>query len=178
MSYESVKRWRDNNKVKMVESFGGSCGICGYDKCIGALEFHHLDPTQKDFAPSKRINSWTQTVQELRKCVLLCANCHREVHMGITTIPCDIRRFDESYAEREYKKDELDCCPICGKIKSKHLKSCSRSCAGKMKGKVNWDEIDVPKLLTENNSLRKAAESLGISDSALRKRIRKMNIVV
>ena len=44
---ESTQRRRDNVKIKAVEYKGGKCSICGYDKCIGALEFHHLDPDEK-----------------------------------------------------------------------------------------------------------------------------------
>lgn len=63
------------------------CTVCGYDKCRNALELHHLDPSQKDFAIS---SAWTLSVErmkkEIAKCVVLCANCHREVHAGVTEI--------------------------------------------------------------------------------------------
>lgn len=52
---------------------------CGYSKCIEALEFHHLDPTEKEFEISDR-RSWEALTAELDKCILLCANCHREYH--------------------------------------------------------------------------------------------------
>lgn len=73
-------------KIKCLEYLGGaSCQKCDYDKCIGALEFHHIDPSQKDFQLSKYKNtSWEKTQdivkQELDKCIVLCANCHREAH--------------------------------------------------------------------------------------------------
>lgn len=60
---------------------GGSCVKCGYNKCIAALEFHHRDPTQKEFQISKRWSMTDEAVKkEIDKCDLLCANCHREVH--------------------------------------------------------------------------------------------------
>lgn len=62
---------------------GGKCAICGYNRCLLALEFHHLDPLEKDFSISSRMTSWKAIVKELDKCVLLCANCHREVHDGL-----------------------------------------------------------------------------------------------
>lgn len=46
---ESVINWRKRTKIALVEYKGGKCCICGYNKCIEALEFHHLDPSQKDF---------------------------------------------------------------------------------------------------------------------------------
>jgi len=63
--------------------------ICGYDRCSGALDFHHIDPKEKEFGLSvKRLTrSWEKMKKELDKCVLICANCHREVHAGITQLP-------------------------------------------------------------------------------------------
>lgn len=61
---------------------GGKCERCGYDRCIDALEFHHIDPVQKDFTISAKgyTRSWNKVKAELDKCIMLCANCHRELH--------------------------------------------------------------------------------------------------
>lgn len=69
-----------------VDYKGGKCENCGYDKYIGALQFHHIDPTKKDFALSrtKTVIFDDKTKKELDKCILLCANCHSEVHGDIT----------------------------------------------------------------------------------------------
>lgn len=69
-------------KKKVVEMKGGKCERCGYDKCIDALEFHHLDPTTKDFklANTGSAPSFEKYLEETNKCILLCANCHREEH--------------------------------------------------------------------------------------------------
>lgn len=69
-------------KKQAVDYKGGRCESCGYDKCIAALEFHHVDPTQKDFTISRHKNkSLNQEMKfELDKCILLCANCHAEEH--------------------------------------------------------------------------------------------------
>ena len=69
-------------KQKCVEYKGGRCVECGYNKCLGALEFHHLDPTQKDFAIGDfKLKFFSDTIKkELDKCDLLCSNCHREKH--------------------------------------------------------------------------------------------------
>lgn len=69
-------------KEQAVAYLGGSCKICGYDKCVSALDFHHRDPRQKDFVISGKM-SWAVIEPELDKCVLLCATCHREVHAGL-----------------------------------------------------------------------------------------------
>lgn len=70
-------------KKLLVEYKGGSCSICGYDKCLSALDFHHLDPSKKDFhISSKKAYSLKKLKPELDKCILVCANCHREIHAG------------------------------------------------------------------------------------------------
>jgi hypothetical protein len=69
-------------KTKCVEYKGGKCEKCGYSRCISALEFHHKDPSQKEFGISSKgiIRDWESTRKELDKCDILCANCHRESH--------------------------------------------------------------------------------------------------
>jgi len=80
-SEQTLKRQR-LFKTQCVEYKGGKCIDCGYNKYIGALEFHHLDPSKKDFtiAKSKLCKFDFVIQQELDKCVLLCSNCHRERH--------------------------------------------------------------------------------------------------
>ena len=68
-------------KQKAIEYLGGKCSICGYNKCSRALEFHHINPDEKDNTISNLYNySWEKIKKELDKCILLCANCHRELH--------------------------------------------------------------------------------------------------
>ncbi len=81
-----VISWRQRTKLRAIQYKGGGCQICGYNKSIRALTFHHLDPGQKDFGISSKIRSWDTLKVELDKCVLLCANCHAEVHDGITIL--------------------------------------------------------------------------------------------
>lgn len=76
---------RDKFKKQCIDYKGGCCSICGYDKYLGALEFHHIDPSQKDFVINKSTYRKFDSVKnELDKYILLCANCHREVHAGIS----------------------------------------------------------------------------------------------
>jgi hypothetical protein len=77
---ESVVSWRQKRKEKAVAYLGNKCSICGYDKCIATLEFHHKDPLLKEFQISAKITSYERLIQELDKCILVCANCHREIH--------------------------------------------------------------------------------------------------
>jgi hypothetical protein len=70
------------NKLNtLIEERGGQCEECGYNKYIGALQWHHLDPTEKEFSISNRRGSPIEQLRkEVDKCKLLCANCHAEAH--------------------------------------------------------------------------------------------------
>jgi len=75
-----AERWISRKK-EAIQSKGGKCEMCGYDKYYGALEFHHKNPTEKDVDWSKlRLRSKQKINEELNKCMLVCANCHREIH--------------------------------------------------------------------------------------------------
>ena len=73
--------------VKEKAQYGKS-RVCGYDRSVEALEFHHIDPSQKTFGIAAKgyTNGWDKMKAELDKCVLLCSNCHKEVEAGIVEI--------------------------------------------------------------------------------------------
>lgn len=76
-------------KLELIELFGGKCEKCGYDKNISAFDFHHIDPYTKNFEVKVQvIKSKTdeEILNEAMKCMLLCANCHRELHSPSTDI--------------------------------------------------------------------------------------------
>lgn len=83
---ESVILWRKRTKIKLVEYKGGKCQICGYNKSKNALHFHHLDPNEKDFSISGKSLSFDKLKTEVDKCILVCSNCHSEIHEGLTII--------------------------------------------------------------------------------------------
>ncbi len=78
----AVHKRRKKIRQMAIEYKGGQCQTCGYNRCIDALEFHHNNSSGKDFSISEKgyTRSWTKVKEELDKCVLLCANCHREIH--------------------------------------------------------------------------------------------------
>lgn len=78
--YEATQR-RLRLKQRAVDYMGGKCCLCDYDRCLAALEFHHEDPSQKDFAISTKL-SWEAIKAELDKTILVCSNCHKEIHAG------------------------------------------------------------------------------------------------
>jgi hypothetical protein len=79
---EAVRKRRKKVREMAIAIKGGPCDRCGYDRCLEALEFHHEEKGLKDFGISARgyTRSWEKIKQELEKCTLLCANCHREIH--------------------------------------------------------------------------------------------------
>ena len=77
---ERVSETRRKNVAILKEEAGNCCSKCGYDKCIAALEFHHPDPSVKESKIIGSTASLDKQRVEANKCVLLCANCHREEH--------------------------------------------------------------------------------------------------
>jgi transposase len=86
---EAVTRRRQKVKEILVREAGGQCVLCGYDRYVGALGFHHLDPVTKRFSLSALgvARSIDRARAEACKCVLLCANCHAEVEAGAARVP-------------------------------------------------------------------------------------------
>lgn len=77
-----------NIKIKCINYKGGKCQICGYSKYMGALDFHHLNPEEKDFIIGEHRNiPFDKLKIELDKCIILCSNCHREFHGNIINYP-------------------------------------------------------------------------------------------
>lgn len=81
---ENNKDRLKKRKERFVANMGGQCVRCFYKKCINALEFHHIDPSKKD----PKFECWKsfsdeRVTKELEKCILVCSNCHREIHAGI-----------------------------------------------------------------------------------------------
>jgi len=86
---KAVTRRRKELRRRSIELLGGQCALCKYRACDKALEFHHRVQSTKSFGISEKgyTRSWKVVQTELQKCILLCANCHREVHAGITQLP-------------------------------------------------------------------------------------------
>jgi predicted HNH restriction endonuclease len=85
---KAVSKRRRDLKLKAILVMGGKCMICGYNKHPAVLDFHHIDPSTKLFGVSSGgfSRSWASIEQEIKKCILVCANCHREIGIGLHTI--------------------------------------------------------------------------------------------
>jgi 5-methylcytosine-specific restriction endonuclease McrA len=83
-----VASYRRRLKEILVKEAGGRCAVCGYSAYAGALQFHHVDPTEKRFGLA--LGGLTRRLEDVRqeaqKCVLLCGNCHAEVEAGLVEV--------------------------------------------------------------------------------------------
>jgi hypothetical protein len=79
---QAVSERRRRLKLMLIEYKGGKCSRCGYSSCPAVFDLHHLDETKKDFGfgVGGITRSWDRLKAEADKCILLCANCHRELH--------------------------------------------------------------------------------------------------
>lgn len=85
---EAVTRRKQKIKRTLVEEAGGCCAVCGYNRCIINLTFHHVDPKEKRFPMTMAIGRSIATFRdEAKKCVLVCANCHGEIEAGLIKSP-------------------------------------------------------------------------------------------
>ena len=151
---------------------GCKCQCCSYDKCRQALELHHINPEAKELSFGQVMANpkrWPDIVIELRKCILVCSNCHKEIHAGIRTLPDSYALFDESFLDYKPKTETHDKCPICNGPKPKSQLTCSYGCACRKRGCVDWDSIDLF-TLKQKFSNTEIGNQLGISESAVRKR--------
>lgn len=128
----AVSRRRKELKLKAISYKGGRCTRCGYDKYEGALEFHHLDPSEKDFSISRNgtTKSWERVKEELDKCILVCANCHRELHAGLVhdLIPVVSDKLIV------VPRSQIEC-ETCGELTTNN-KYCSVICSSKARSKA------------------------------------------
>lgn len=178
-------------KIICIEYRGGKCHNCNYSKCYAALDFHHIHPIDKDFTVSERsqYRSFEQLQSEIDKCILLCSNCHRELHNGFYVID-EFLNVKDVFANSEYlkyfnlAKERLEIektvikkppryCKICNKkLKYEQKIYCSRVCSHKLQFRViRPDYAQLMKELYESNYTQ-VGKKYGVSDNAVRKWIK------
>lgn len=97
---EAVTRRHQAMRRTLIDEAGGACALCGYDRCIICLHFHHVDAATKVFQMTMSTGKSLAAYRaEARKCVLLCSNCHSEVEAGLVTSPPPGARFRRSTPE-------------------------------------------------------------------------------
>ncbi len=156
---------------------GGKCICCGYNRCIQALELHHLNPEEKEISLSNYSIGWDKVVKELEKCILVCSNCHREIHEGFyTKDELFLKKIylddiaNELINDRNSKLEEKHYyCPSCGKEITRMAQYCS-DCANKnkriVKERPTREEL---KQLIRTTPFTKIGQQFEVSDNAIRK---------
>jgi len=160
-----TQRWIER-KIRAINLFGGKCQKCGYCKNYSALEFHHLDPKIKEASWNKlRLKSWDKIVKELKKCILVCSNCHSEIHNP------------EAFLKDQYKiKVQLDSnklqptgiCPECNS-ETYGTKYCSKKCVNLSQRKTKRPNSKVLSKDIKNLGYSATGRKYGVSDNCIRK---------
>lgn len=146
--YLKQKERAIKRKLELIKAKGGECEICGYKKNIAALEFHHLDPNTKSFQLDSRNLSNTspsKLLEEVDKCILVCANCHRELHnehLNEDNITYLLNEMTSKHHALKHK-NKTTICKRCGKEfpYSKGKIYCSDECREKDKNYPTYDEL-------------------------------------
>lgn len=182
MSYEYVKDFRIRLKERIVYVMGGKCQCCGYNKLNSALELHHLNPSEKDFTFGQSSNiSWSSARKELPKCILVCANCHREIHAGLINLDNLQSSFNEDKAQEidelvlNVKQKKIFYCKICGNEISKGKEYCP-NCASKLRRIVERPNREELKQLIRTTSFTQIGKQYQVSDNTIRKWCKSENL--
>ena len=148
-SYEKQKERAIKRKLELIKLKGGKCEKCGYNKNLGALEFHHLDPSIKEFNLDERHLSNTtieKILNELDKCILVCSNCHKEIHYphlnedNLNNLLLEFTSSNKNITDKKYK---VSFCKKCGK-EFKYVKGklyCSEECREQDKNYPTKEEV-------------------------------------
>lgn len=169
------KNDKNNNKMKSnkkklyVDLMGGECSVCGYKKSFRAIDFHHMNPLEKDFSFGSTSSTMKKELLELQKCAILCSNCHREIHSGL-----DIAIPKQDYSKVKEHYDfivNLDSktCPICGGTKkTKYSKTCEE-CASVLLRKVERPSKETLEKEIKIFSFVELGKKYGVIDNTIRK---------
>lgn len=168
-------RWKDR-KRKAVELLGNKCFKCGYSKNLAALCFHHRDPKIKEFGwVELRLKKWESIVEELKKCDLLCSNCHNEIHSpDQNLILIDTGSSNSSLNNEEKNFLPTGKCPTCEKYVY-GTKYCSTKCASNGNRKVvrpSKEELDA---LLKDSNINAISKKYGVSWQSIKKWIKQYN---
>lgn len=183
---QAVTDFRKRRKENLIKVLGGCCCLCGYNKCIGALEFHHIEPENKKYQLSSgNCHNIEEDLEEAKKCILVCSNCHREIHTSDIYKDIDLweyQNYDNNYANNlisKTKKEEKEYrCSNCGIEITKYSKSGLCSSCVQLRRRVVKSRPDREELKTLIRTMpfTKIAELFNCTDNAVRKWCDKENL--
>ncbi len=171
------RRWVDR-KRKAIELLGGACQKCGYNKCLISLVFHHNDPKQKDHCwYSVSRGTWEDVLKEIRKCTLLCRNCHGEEHAHEEHWVIDPQGRDNRLLNiSEHEIDSTGICPTCKKDVY-GTKYCSKPCVSKAQRVVKRPSKRTLRSLLNKKSMVSIGKQYKVSDNTVRKWARQYELI-
>lgn len=175
--------WRARAKEKLIEYKGGRCCQCGYDKNVPrAYEFHHRDPSQKEFTISKySVLNIEKLKKEVDKCDLLCRNCHAEIHdEKYRVIRKLMKEKHDQYMDSRTSPKIVKCGNCFEEFEQLNSKQmyCSTACSDIKKRKViNRPNVAELKSMIDFMPWTKIGEKYGVSDNAVRKWARKYGLI-
>lgn len=162
-------------KLDLINIKGGKCEICGYSNNLSALEFHHLDSKEKLFNIDGRNISnkkFGELINEANKCILLCSNCHKEIHHDMYEIN-SIKQLVQEHSDILKKDKEIYVCKECGKLLSNNNKTqLCKECYLKHSSerrKVERPNKEILEELLKTNSLNSIGKMYGVSHACVKK---------
>lgn len=183
-NYQNVKDFRIRQKKRIIYVMGEKCSLCGYNKCDSALELHHINPEEKDFTFAKNTNkAWDKIVNELPKTILVCANCHREIHANLikkkletSFIPQRAKQIEEEILLTKSGNKKVEkTCKYCGKIISYYATACPE-CSAIARRKIGRPTREELKNLIRTTPFIQIAKKYDVTDNAIRKWCYSMNL--
>lgn len=180
MGATETSNYRRRRKDNLIKVCGNQCNICGYHKTNSALEFHHINAEEKLYGISSNgtCHDLEKDLAEIKKCILVCANCHREIHDKLFS-------EEELYKYKVYNEDianqlrenkgqlqnkKMYFCSNCGKEITRYSKSgLCEDCYKKQSRIVERPDRDTLKHLIRTVPFTKIGEQYGVSDKAITK---------
>lgn len=179
MSSQATSDFRRRRKENLIKICGGKCNICGYSRSKSALEFHHINPEEKEYGISSKgtCHNFDKDIAEVKKCILLCSNCHREVHDGFYTREYleEKKIFDEKIVEElKNPKQKKYYCISCKKEIQKNKTGLCQSCL-RLKNIVNINREELKDLIRKQSFLA-IGKKFNVSDNTIRNWCIKYNL--
>lgn len=186
MSVSATTEYRKRRKLNLIKVSGSQCNLCGYHKSINALEFHHIDASQKNYgiATKGTCHDLESDLTEIKKCILVCANCHREIHDGNYTAEelWQLQQYSEKIAN-EVRQEKINnisktyyYCLECGKPITKNKTCLCSECVRKQKRVCDRPMREELKDLIRKYPFTTIAKTYGVSDNAVRKWCKSYNL--